>query len=177
MSVIRKTRFPTKTLTNLFHEKIVKTLKAVQNLKFWSNHSKIFKRRFCILRKTYFTTKTLTNVFREKRCKTVAKQLKNWSFSQISKSAFKLDFQLKMNSLSWKNRETSEFGAKFENFFETRFCVIRNTRFTARTLENVFYERKAQNSRKTVQNLNFFVKSQNYLKNKNFCYQNISLYY
>ena len=54
-----------------------------------------------------------------------------------------------------KNCETSEFGAKLENFFKTRFCVIRNTRFTARTLENVFYERKAKNSRKTVNNLNF----------------------
>ena len=94
-------------------------------------------------------------MFFMKKAQTVAKQLKNLSFSQISKSASKLDFQLKMNSLSWKNCETSEFGAKFENIFTTRFCVIRNTRFTARTLENVFYERKAQNSRKTVQNLNF----------------------
>ena len=83
--------FTMKTLKTLFHEKIVKTLKVVQNLKFWSNHWNIYKTRFCVLRKTYFTTKTLTNIFHEKRRKTVAKQLKNWSFSQISKSALKLD--------------------------------------------------------------------------------------
>ena len=103
-----------------------------------------------------------------KKAQTVAKQLKNLSFSQISKSASKLDFQLKVNSLAWKNCGTSEFGAKFENFFETRFCVIRNTRFTARTLENVFYERKAQNGRKTVQNLNFLSNLKIILKTRNF---------
>ena len=58
-----RTRFKTKTLKVMFHEKKAKMLKSLQNLKFWSNPEITLKSRFCGIRRTCFINKTLKNVF------------------------------------------------------------------------------------------------------------------